>query len=379
MRRQLHIVGLGPAGILAAHRAASRPSMSDLHIVGWDPEGPNLKGTLCCFRRQLPTWFPDAAIAQRCTVSVEFDSGRLVLDDDYLVISPQLSQLLGGYEVRQERWPDAPDGETVDTPVLCCMPRTKPMTARQFAIGVIIPEDALPRKHRYPVMMDWTAPEFADAAASDDEVAATFSYRIPVGNGQWLIQETVLATEKPWAEVLPYLEAQLAARLQKLDVDGAQQPWPREVVDFPLGPEHVVNSAAVFSSQHGWMHPATGYSFGALAEDVDRMLDEFIGRLGGVAVNGARGQTRRKGLRPLSRVLTERLHRIGLALLLSLSPVQTRQFFECFFALGPDVVRNYLITTDPTMTAKLMFRLWLRLLMKHPELAWKCVRAACGF
>src|SRR5699024_1493722 len=69
------------------------------------------------------------------------------------------------------------------------------LVARQLAFGQGVRESDLPEGLRVPVLMDFTVP---GPAGSGDEWAAegypaTFSYRLPLGDGTWLIEETILA------------------------------------------------------------------------------------------------------------------------------------------------------------------------------------------
>ena len=75
------------------------------------------------------------------------------------------------------------------------------------------------------------------------------------------------------------------------------------------------------------MHPATGYSVGAVLADVDRFLDRLA----------ARGDASPPGGRMLAW-----LHRRGLHVILGFDADRTREFFDAFFTLPLPTQRAYL-------------------------------------
>ena len=331
------VLGLGPAGRAAAHRGAAR----GWQVLALDPAGGTMPSTVGAWAHQLPRWLAPSAVVSRFRPTVVTSDGTpRLLRDEYAVLDTDALAGLGGFEVRLERAdPDAlpPADVTVDTTP------TRPATARQLAYGQIFGEDDVPVQHRVPVLMDFSVP----AGAADEGLPATFSYRLPLGDGRWLIEETILATQVEPGEGEPlhgYLRRMQAHRLMGLGVDAALA-HDDEVVDFPLAPlalPRASRGASRFGAAGGWMHPATGYSVGAALADVDRFLD----RLAGGQPAGPPGGIAQTWLR-----------RRGLHVLLGFDPDETRAFFDAFFRLPDPAIRTYLTGPSAAGTLAVMLRL----------------------
>lgn len=475
------VLGAGPAGRIAAHRAAAR----GWDVVALDPAGGSMPTTVGAWAHQLPDWLPDEAVASRFRPTVITSDGRRrLLDDDYVVLDTAVLSGLGGFAVREEpgiggstvrfTWsgaggegdgdghvdggaagrfsrirdraasalarvrellrpdpaegpgasvyheyydaddddvpadfvdPNGPDGEfdewtapDVVVDAIGATPYSAVLDARQIARGHVFREEDIPAHHRVPVLMDFRVPGGAGDEMADDAstgAPATFSYRLPLGDGTWLIEETILAArassdpgDPRSAELHRHVRRRQAARVADLGIDpGAAIAV--EIVDFPLGPWRLpdnrprvalanrltfiplgrggsvldlsfltrpfggdgVPGYGHFGAMGGWMHPATGYSVGAVLSDVDRFLDRV----------GSRSDASPPGGRPLAW-----LRRRGLHVLLAFDDVGTRKFFDAFFTLPDAAIREYLTGTSAPKTLAVMGRLLFPLARRSP-------------
>ncbi|WP_141743045.1 lycopene cyclase family protein [Corynebacterium sp. HMSC11E11] len=484
------VLGAGPAGRIAAHRAAAR----GWDVVALDPAGGSMPTTVGAWAHQLPDWLPDDAVASRFRPTVITSGGRRrLLDDDYVVLDTAVLSGLGGFAVREEpgnggstmrfTWtgddeegagdghaaggavarfarigervtsalvrarellrpdpaegpgatvhheyydaddddvpadfvdPNGPDGDfyewtspDVVIDAIGATPFSAVLDARQIARGHLFREEDIPERHRVPVLMDFRVPggagdEMADELADDASTGApaTFSYRLPLGDGTWLIEETILAArassdpgDPRSAELHRHVRRRQAARVADLGIDPAAA-IAVEIVDFPLGPWRLpdnrprvalanrltfiplgrggsvldlsfltrpfggdgVPGYGHFGAMGGWMHPATGYSVGAVLSDVDRFLDRV----------GSRSDASPPGGRPLAW-----LRRRGLHVLLAFDDVRTRQFFDAFFTLPDAAIRESLTGTSAPRTLAVMARLLIPLARRSPAMLAK--------
>ncbi len=472
------VLGLGPAGRVAAHRAAAR----GWEVIALDPAGGSMPSTVGAWAPQLPAWLPGNAVASRFRPTVITSDGRRrLLDDDYVVLDTAVLAGLGGFAVREDPGmgavtvrfsfraeeeeaaaegvggddeasagllgrmrdrlaaalargrgllrpdpaegpgasvvheffdvdgdgfpadfvdPNGPGGDfeawtapDVVVDAIGVTPCSAVLDARQIARGQIFREEDVPAEHRVPVLMDFRVPEGADAESTT--LPATFSYRLPLGDGTWLIEETILAgrassdpDDPRRAELHDHVRRRQASRLADLGIDPAAAIG-EETVDFPLGPWRLPDNRprvalanrlkliplgrrgrfldlsfvtrpfggdgipgyGHFGAMGGWMHPATGYSVGSVLADVDRFLDRL--------------ETRSDGSPPGGWPLAW-LRRRGLHVLLGFDPHQTREFFDAFFTLPDSAIREFLTGTSAPKTMAVMFRLALPLARKNP-------------
>lgn len=473
------VLGLGPAGRIAAHRAAAR----GWDVLALDPSGGSMPSTVGAWVHQLPAWLPPEAVASRFRPwAITSDGRRRLLADDYAILDTGVLSGLGGFEVRREAgiggvrttyrlahvasaehgggaegvksvkgavglalaalgripgWfrpdPDegpsahligeigdcegkiddgthfdalpeewaAPDAVVDATPGECSAP------VHQLAFGQVFDEADIPAGHREPVLMDFTVPAGAAADADGPGLPATFSYRLPLGGGRWLVEETILAAHvgEPPPPGFPdreglhaHLRRMQGHRIAALGIDPAAAV-DVEVVDFPLSPCELpgnrprtiagmalsaiplrrdgsvqldlgflaapcggrgVAGHGRFGAAGGWMHPATGYSVGAVLADVDR----FLARL------GARGNANPPGGAPLAW-----LRRRGLHVLLSFGADDARAFFDAFFRLPDTAIREYLTGTTVTGTLSVMVGLAPALGRRSPATLGKLLAA----
>ncbi|HJG57244.1 MAG TPA: lycopene beta cyclase [Corynebacterium xerosis] len=382
-RTRAVVLGLGPAGRIAAHRAAAR----GWDVMALDPAGGSMPSTVGAWAHQLPAWLPADAVASRFRPSVVTSGGRRrLLDDDYVVLDTAVLSRLGGFDVCRERGMRHADGAVtirdgdgdgedfgawtssdVVVDAVGAAPGTAVLEARQLAFGHVFREIDVPEHVRMPVLMDFTVPADADLSPDHADAAgrypATFSYRLPLGDGTWLIEETILAArassdadDPRRAELHAHLHGMQSRRLADLGLDPARA-IADETVDFPMGPRHLPDDDprkghGHFGAVGGWMHPATGYCVGAVLADVDRFLDQLE----------ARADASPPGGRPLAW-----LRRRGLHVLLGFDADQTREFFDSFLSLPDAAIREYLTGTSTPRTLAVMVALAMPLGRRNPK------------
>ncbi|GAB3591419.1 Lycopene beta cyclase [Corynebacterium faecale] len=416
------VLGLGPSGAVAAHRAAQR----GLTVLGIDNKGVNAPSTVGLWAFQLPDWFPAEAVASRFTPSMITQKGRQQMEADYVILKTGWEQHLDGFDIVREKarpavavtfggrearprlrglrswfapnpheqvsvmFDDSPGPDRIDR-LLISVPET-PLPARQLARGTMVPEAAIPPAHRSAVLMD-----FSPVAGFDEPGPITFSYRVPLGDGTWLIEETILATTGSPSELLPHLKRKNLARMEQLGI-AHDRATGTEVVNFALGPYSLpanrprtrlglalssipcgkrssldlrfllgpwggrgMAGEVSIGSAGGWMHPATGYSVGEVLAGTDRMLDRVF--------SGALPTS--KGWR-----VNHHLRRMGLNVLLRLSPTQFTEFFSIVLSLPEKDLLAYLTGTDPKKTARVMMKIILREFASSPSTAATVLKLA---
>ena len=382
-RTRAVVLGLGPAGRIAAHRAAAR----GWDVMALDPAGGSMPSTVGAWAHQLPAWLPADAVASRFRPSVVTSGGRRrLLDDDYVVLDTAVLSRLGGFDVCRERGMRHADGAVtirdgdgdgedfgawtssdVVVDAVGAAPGAAVLEARQLAFGHVFREIDVPEHVRVPVLMDFTVPTGTDLppdrADATGSYPATFSYRLPLGDGTWLIEETILAArassgadDPRRAELHAHLHRMQSRRLADLGLDPARA-IADETVDFPMGPRHLPDDDprkghGHFGAVGGWMHPATGYCVGAVLADVDRFLDQLE----------ARADASPPGGRPLAW-----LRRRGLHVLLGFDADQTREFFDSFLSLPDAAIREYLTGTSTPRTLAVMVALAVPLGRRNPK------------
>ncbi|PMC63156.1 lycopene beta cyclase [Corynebacterium xerosis] len=382
-RTRAVVLGLGPAGRIAAHRAAAR----GWDVMALDPAGGSMPSTVGAWAHQLPAWLPADAVASRFRPSVVTSGGRRrLLDDDYVVLDTAVLSRLGGFDVCRVRGMRHADGAVtirdgdgdgedfgawtssdVVVDAVGAAPGAAVLEARQLAFGHVFREIDVPEHVRVPVLMDFTVPTGTDLppdrADATGSYPATFSYRLPLGDGTWLIEETILAArassgadDPRRAELHAHLHRMQSRRLADLGLDPARA-IADETVDFPMGPRHLPDDDprkghGHFGAAGGWMHPATGYSVGAVLADVDRFLDQLE----------ARADASPPGGRPLAW-----LRRRGLHVLLGFDADQTREFFDSFLSLPDAAIREYLTGTSTPRTLAVMVALAIPLGRRNPK------------
>jgi lycopene beta-cyclase len=231
--------------------------------------------------------------------------------------------------------------------------RTARRTAWQTAYGVVL--DELPAAlgdGAAVTLMDFREP----GHGAPDVGVPTFGYVVPVANGRWLVEETVLAAH-PAVEP-ERLRARLVARLGGPGlgeglVAAAEAAGEVELVRIPMGgaiprrgatPDGVVP----FGAAAGLVHPATGYSVAASLR-LAPVLAEAI----------AAGRDPVDAVWTADRRRARALHEFGLDVLVGLDADATRAFFDAFFDQPVGVWRDYLrVDTTTRAVSGVMWRLF---------------------
>ncbi|MGK8522940.1 lycopene cyclase family protein [Nocardia asteroides] len=316
----LVVCGLGPAGRALAHRAVSR----GLTVTVVDP-APERRwaATYAAWADELPDWLTREAVAATVPRPMAWGTRAHRVDRSYVVLDTvrlQTALHLSDARVVADRAVDiAPErvvlasgatiagGRVVDARGLT----RSPARAEQTAYGVIV--DAGRCAGLNPLFMDWRA----DNGAADD-APPSFLYAVPLDERRMLLEETCLAGRPALtgAELRARLRHRLRAR--GIGLTGAE---PVEHVRFPV--QGGRPGSRRFGAAGGFLHPATGYSVGAVLACADAV---------------AAGQD----VWPAAARVVHQLRSAGLRALLALPPGDIPLFFDTFFTLPPDTQRAYL-------------------------------------
>ncbi|ASR03463.1 lycopene cyclase family protein [Gordonia rubripertincta] len=330
------VLGAGPAGRALAHRlltAAVPVTLVDIHPDRvW-------QSTFACWSDELPGWLDPAAFAARLdqvgvagTVLEEVNRGYTVFDTPGL----QRSLTLDGADIVTDRVVEV-DGARVhltsgrvltgDVVVDCrgALPHEAP---RQTAYGIVVDEAAAAPvlADHAALLMDWRG------GIVDRRELPSFLYVVPLGDGEYLLEETCLAGMP--ALGLDELKRRLDVRLGGLPSNVRRV----ERVAFPLtgsAPQPWRESTFCFGAAGGFKNPTTGYS---VANSL-MCVDDVVAAL-------AAGRDPMPDLWPASARAVHNLRLRGLSALLRLSPTQTIAFFEAFFTMPIEAQRSYLSRRD---------------------------------
>lgn len=335
------VLGLGPAGRAVAHRAARH----GLTVTAIDPH-PHRRWTptYAAWADELPGWLPEAAIAATVPAPSVYTTREVRVPRAYCILdTPALQDGLGLGPVRvvAARAVRAggdrvilDDGSTVRARAVVDARGTSPNPGvpHQTAFGLVLPaETAAPAlAGQRAWIMDWRRDNGARAGEP-----ASFLYAVPLGGGNYLLEETCLAGRP--ALSLRVLEQRLRHRLHRRGVtlSGHERS---ERVRFALLPPRSAgtgSSPVAFGSRAGLMHPGTGYSVAASLATADRLVGALA------------GHTRPdRAVRPVPARAVHALHSIGLRVLLRLDPDRIPDFFDSFFALPVSRQRAYLSEWD---------------------------------
>ena len=330
------VAGAGPAGRALVHRLAR----AGVPVTLVDPSPDRVwRSTFACWSDELPEWVEQSAVAARTErIGIagreleEVARGYTVFDTPGL----QRSLTLDGVPIRSARVVEI-DGARVhlddgsvltgDVVVDCrgALPHDAP---RQTAYGIIVDaEVAAPVLDGHEaLLMDWRG------GATDRRALPSFLYVVPLGGGEYLLEETCLAGHP--ALGLDELERRLAARL------GGMPSGIRRVehVDFPLtgsSPHPWRDPVFRFGAAGGFKNPTTGYSVATSFMCTDAVVAAL-----------AAGREPAKDLWPPSTRAVHNLRLRGLSALLGLGPSQTVAFFEAFFTMPLAAQRSYLSKRD---------------------------------
>ncbi|SFR25447.1 lycopene beta-cyclase [Lentzea waywayandensis] len=187
-------------------------------------------------------------------------------------------------------------------------------SAEQTAVGTVIESDSTET-----TLMDWRG--------NGD----TFLYTVPLGDNRLLVEETCLARRPgmPLQELRDRLHARLAP--------GEEE----ERVRFPLD---APRAKGAFGAAAGFIHPATGYSVATALQLAPRVAQAIKANEDPEHVIWSRKAR-----------IVHAMRKHGLEALLRLDADGTRDFFELFFRLDPELQRAYLSgREDVRGTAKAM-------------------------
>lgn len=390
------VVGLGPAGQIFAHRAATR----GWTVTAYDPRGKNLPSTIGLWQGQLPDWVPANLIAASFRPSIVLaDGSSRRLSEEYVVLCNEALNKLGGYEVRREAFecnavnqrakqataladanePDSKEPEIIiDTRGRYSaegIAEDGSALPRQLAWGHIFSIADIPAAARDAVLMD-----FRSVGATYSSIP-TFSYRIPLDEDTFLVEETILAIDLKdvsHREAMAVVKQRQLDRLKQLGIDAADA-IDEEVVSFPLVRGHQGLSQEIFGGFRGesavpriavgvagdWMNPATGYSVGAVFEYCDQTLSALEHALDEGSKVSAQP--------PLSSALYQ-VRKRGLNALLSFTARETADFFAAFFSLPEEKVMSYLIGNSLRQVLVSMASVAVPLGRRHPRLLGKLIK-----
>ncbi|GED97806.1 lycopene cyclase family protein [Gordonia crocea] len=346
----LVVVGAGPAGTALAHRGA----VAGLSVALVDPQPHRpWSQTFGAFVDELPDWLPRSCRASTSDTVVVYTPVRRALPRPYTVLdNAALRDALGLAGVRIVTGTAADfraDGVRTDTGTVlsgrvvvdATGARRRSREHRGAAAG------ALPRQRAYgvigrldgpaeTVLMDWRP------ASPGAPAPPTFGYRVPLGRGRFLVEETFLAGTPPTVELLAQRWAQRGTPAGWVRGDDAESGTAErvEVVDFPLvtggpAPWREDGQPLAFGAAGGLMHPATGYSIAASLGCADTVVDAVVRRA-----------DPRAALWPRRARAVAALREAGLAALTGLEPDRLTAFFDAFFSLGADDQRAYLSSRD---------------------------------
>lgn len=323
------VVGAGPSGRALAHRALA----AGLRIAIVDP-APNRRWTATygVYTDDLPHWFDRSVIAASEPSVTVFSPTERTVAHAYAILDT--AALQNSLTIAKAHVHAASAREITATEVRCddgvllvarhvvdargartADHSTRP---RQTAVGAVDASDDTTM-----VLMDWRP------AASTDS-APSFSYRVALGAGRRLIEETCLAGAPP-------IDTDTLADRNRARGGHARTD---EVVDFPLltdpTPWRRPQGAPLrFGAAGGLMNPATGYSVGQSLNAVDVVVAAI-----------ADGTDPHAALWTRRSRLAYRLRASGLHVLLALSGDDLVAFFDAFFRIDPILQRRYLCERD---------------------------------
>lgn len=311
------VIGGGPAG-----RALARACVGEgLHtaIVDRHPHRPST-ATYGAWADELPNGTPTRAVS---TTVRAYAREEHLIDRTYVVLdNAKLHELPDSVEVL--RRPEAARYTFNAT-------GARKGRAEQTAVGTVIESDSTET-----TLMDWRG--------SGD----TFLYTVPLGNNRVLVEETCLVRRPgmPLQELRERLHARMAP--------GEEE----ERVRFPMDAPRARNA---FGAAAGFIHPATGYSVATSLQ---------LAPLVAQAIASNEDPKRVIWSRKAQVVHAMRAH--GLKVLLRLTPDETKDFFELFFRLDPELQRAYLSGREDVRGMAAAMMALFRAVPSH--LRWKLVR-----
>jgi lycopene beta-cyclase len=360
------VVGDGPAGAGAAGACAA----VGLETVLVGP-GAAWTATYGVWRDDVPWLGDDVFAATRSRVVVhgarshEIDRPYGIVDGAALAAAltagvTRLSGLAGRAVRRSDgtwRVPIGSGSVTARRAVVLATgsPSPTPRTAWQTAWGVVLdelPDEVGPRDA--VTLMDFREP----ARTAPDVGAPTFCYLVPLAEGRWLVEETVLAARPAVPPEL--LRARLLARLGPDGEALVAGAHATETVRIPMGggipaksgramgSAGSASSVVPFGAAAGLVHPATGYSVAASLRLAPVLAEAIAAGRDPVAAVWTPSTRRARAL-----------HEFGLDVVTGLDADATRAFFDAFFDQPVDRWRDYLrVDTTARAVSGVMWQLF---------------------
>lgn len=340
------VIGLGPAGALLAHRAATTGWTVDAYDPRCEvtPTGdlllPRWTNTYGVFLDSFPPWARTVLAFSAVSPALEVHTPRRrtltgrpygMIDRD--ATRQRLSTAGKRLNLHRRKIDDLDPGLLeVDAVVDCRGVVDRPGDIRQIAYGVVLESSG---EHDVPaVFMDWR-PAVPDEDPAEPPGPPSFLYVQPVEGGT-LYEETILVTRQQTRPMIDLLKRRLAARVPAVGAAAELSPvTTTETVHFPVDRRvrgwytGIRDGVAVFGAAGGMTHPATGYSVAESAATVDRMLH--------LLEHGTLPRRER-----LSAALAHRLRLFGAELVTVSDGPTLRRFFDAFFDLPPRLQSSYL-------------------------------------
>ncbi|MDD7586577.1 MAG: lycopene cyclase family protein [Corynebacterium glucuronolyticum] len=321
---KLAVIGLGPAGLALAHRAVAR----GMEVTAWEPH-PVPTHFLSVFADELPRWavdLPSRSIS--APVVYTHDGTRVPLHREYRVLdNERVWKKLTTFPVIKESVnADAVTAVELEADIVVDARGTRDSYAPGMPVQVA--------RDRYTTVPSETV--FMDFRSPDPD---RFTYTIPLDDGRFLQQDTILATVTPE---------------QGTDVFIPLVPVPYSGPHVPYG------------TRAGFIHPFTGYSVATSFRLADKTLDALQARVH----NLSHAHSTHKPFLSSPALLPWQtpafradlaLSRRCLTTLLKLPADFRRDIVEAVFALSPETARKFLILGNLGATLKGMARIWIGL------------------
>lgn len=330
------VIGAGPAG-LALAAACARAGLSAA-VLAPDPEAP-WAPNYGAWAAELPPEWPAWAEATFAEAVVHIDDARRhVLPGPYVRVDGralQASLLAAVPDRRRGTAEDAPaaglvvDATGAESPRV---PRKAPADPGwQVAWGELLEVDGAPDEM---MLMDWRDP------APPAGEPPSFLYAMPLPDGRWFAEETVLVARPELP--LDALRLRLAQRLDRMGVRVSAR-HEVERCRIPMGMPLPTGEVAAFGAAAGFIHPATGYSLATslrLAAPAADAIAAALGKGGDSRVTAIAAL--HEACWPADRARAWAFYRFGMEALLRMDLGSVREFFDTFFRHSPEVWRAWL-------------------------------------
>lgn len=330
------VLGAGPAG-LALAAACARAGLS-VAVMAPEPEAPwapNYGAWAAELPPEWPTWAE--ATFSEAVVHVD-DARRHVLRGPYVRVDGrklQASLLASVPDLRRGTAEDAPAAGLIVDATGAESPRVPRRAAAdpgwQVAWGEVLEVDGAPNEM---LLMDWRDP------APHAGEPPSFLYAMPLPDGRWFAEETVLVSRPELP--LDALRLRLGLRLDRMGVR-VRARHEIERCRIPMGMPLPTGAVPAFGAAAGFIHPATGYSLATSLRLADPAARAIAAALGGApGANTAAIAALHEACWPADRARAWAFYRFGMEALLRMDLGSVREFFDTFFRHSPEVWRAWL-------------------------------------